>query len=327
MNTNIDVEGVVSRRQDEAKNEIIEYLTIFTKSFSEEVTISKVIVASDFEQTINNLWSGSKEYGLKYKAKRYSVKAVGKILHNIENNNISFIVIIDGKYIGNWQNNEKATRFEIFLHEFVHAFLMKKRFKRMGVDGFRNDYSTIEGTCFSLALSRDEYVVDSYMDILCKKFLTDINKEPLGLKRLNLERGINYLDTFMQLLNDMPNFVRTHIMEFKTHKKNISEFWNIQCSFVDELLTVFAHLAGSQDKEEDWENVSKTISNTEAYKTFLVGHLKNIYLEWINFFMDGYDEVKSLEVIRNEIKEIFHHCGLNFKNVDKGIYITVNSID
>jgi hypothetical protein len=43
--------------------------------------------------------------------------------------------------------------------------------------------------------------------------------------------------------------------------------------------------------------------------------------------MDGYDEVKSLEVIRNEIKEIFHHCGLNFKNVDKGIYITVNSID
>lgn len=327
MNTDINIEGVIAQKRDEAINEIREYLTILFNGFSAEVKISKVIVASDFERTINDLWSSLKDYGIEYEAKRYSVTAVGKILHNIENSDISFTVVIDGKHIGNWEDMARATRFELFMHEFMHAFIDHNRFKRMGIDGFTRDINTIEGVCFTLALSRDEYIVDSYVDMLCKKSLTDVNKEPVGLNRLNLERGINYFEIFMQLLNDMPEFVRTNIMEFKTYKKDIVGFWHIISSFVDELLTVFAHLTGSQGREEDWEKKGEEISNTEAYKKFLVGHLKNIYSEWMNYFSDGYDEVKSLEIIQNEIKEIFQNCGLTFSNKDEGIYITVDFID
>mgnify|MGYP001373218972 CR=1 FL=1 len=326
MNTDIDVAGVISPGQNEAKSEIEGYLSLFEKSFSPEViNIAKVIVAADFERAVDSLLTDLKKSGYKYAAGRRSVKAVGKTVHNIAGNDISFTVVIDGKYIGNWEDDEKAARFEIFYHEFIHAYLSKKRFINLGADGFRNDYRTIEGVCFSLALTRDEYIVDSYLDVMCKKSLTGADNEPLGLKKLNLGRGINYPDIFMQLLADMPDIIGKIISEYQAGKTSVGVMWNRLCAFVEEILTIFAHLAGSQDNEADWDTVKQRISDSEPYKKYLAGHIKKIYLEWIAYFGENYDEAKSLEIIQNEIMEIFHNCGLKFKNVAKGIFITIAS--
>ena len=324
MNAIIDLQGVIPSRREEAKKEIVEYLGIFSRSLSAEVRISHIIVTRDFEGAVNEFWPDGKETSLKYAARHHTGRAVGKTLNTIQNNEISHMVIMDGKYVGNWEDNEKATRFELFLHEFIHAYLNHNRFKTMGTDSFKNDFHTIEGVCFQLALTRDEYIADSYLDVLCKKILTGDNEKPLGLHELNLARGINYLDIFMQLLDDMPVIVSGNITSFKNHEKTINETWNILSSYVEELLTVFAHLAGSREKETDWHDVTGRIYASESYQKYLSGHLKVIYTEWINYFLNNYDEEKSLYIIREEIQGIFRNCGLNFKNVADGIHITVN---
>ena len=220
MDTKIDLTGVISSRQAAAKQEIAEYLSIFSRGLSTEVRISNIIVAADFEEAVNKVWSDGKEHGLKYAAIHTSGRAIGKTLNIISNSEISHCVIIDGNFIGNWEDTEKVTRFELFLHEFIHAFLNHNRFKTLGADSFKNDYLTIEGVCFQLALTRDEYVVDSYLDVLCKKFLTGNNNRPLGLHELNLARGIDYLDIFMQLMDNLPGVVRENTRAFKNHEKS-----------------------------------------------------------------------------------------------------------
>lgn len=324
MDTIISVEGAVPSRQAAAKREIREYLSLFRKSISpEEVDISQVMIAADFEDAVNRALPGLVAEKYNFTSQHRTGKAVGKTLPAIEGGDISFTVIIDGGVLGGWKDNEKATRFEILFHEFFHAFIYRKRFTVMGIDSFRNDYRTIEGVCFSLALTRDEYIVDSFLDVLCKKSLYDENNVPYGLNRLNLERGTDYLAIFSELVNGMPGFIDSHTTGFKTGQKSMSELWNGVCSYIEEILTVFAHLAASREKESDWDSVKKTVSGLEPYQQYLAGHLKKIYTEWVNYFLDGYDEAKSLAIIQNEIQEIFHKCGLSFKNVKDGIHITV----
>jgi hypothetical protein len=327
MNTNINLEGVTLSRQQAAEKEIAEYLDIFSRSLSTDILISKIIVAADFEGTVNQMWSAGKEHGLKYSAKHDTGRAIGKTLNAITNNEISHIVIMDGTYIGNWEDNEKATRFELFLHEFIHAYLNSNRFRTMGTDGLNNDFLTIEGVCFQLALTRDEYIVDSYLDVLCKKFLTGGDKQPLSLHRLNLARGIDYLDTYINILDKFPVTVKENTAAFKNHEKSMNDVWNILSSYIEELLTVFAHLAGSREKEADWDSIKKKMSGTEAHKKYLSGRIKAIYTEWVNYFLENYDEVKSLNIIRDEIQGIFQNCGLGFKNVADGIYMTITDTE
>ena len=127
----------------------------------------------------------------------------------------------------------------------------------------------------------------------------------------------------MKLINDMPEFLSSNISDFKNHRKSIEEMWRNICAYVEEIITIFAHLAGSRDGENDWDSITRMISNSEPYEKYLSGHLKKIYTEWINYFLNDYNEKESLRLIQNEIQEIFHNCGLNFQNVKDGIYITV----
>jgi hypothetical protein len=324
MDTVIELKGVAAPKRAEAENEIKEYLAILEKSFSApEINFSRIIVAHDFEETVNGLLPVLNKEGYNYEAKRHAVKAVGKTIRNMTENGLAFTVVTDGRYIGKWAGNEKPARFEVFFHEFIHAYLDQKRYKSMGAAGFKNDYRTIEGVCFGLALIRDEYIVDSYLDVLCRQWVAAGDGAPAGLNELNLKRGINYPDTFIRLVDGLPDFLKVNIAEFKAGNRGMGELWNGLANYIEEILTVFAHLAGSREKEDDWETVKQKISAPEPYKKYLAGRLKNIYREWINYFLDGYDEAKSLQICAGEIREIFHNCGLSFKNVKDGIFIEV----
>jgi len=248
-------------------------------------------------------------------------------LRTVNDTGISFNIVLDGGYLGGWEDDAKPARIEIIFHELFHAWLDQKRFSRMGPAGFKNDYLTIEGVCYGLALIRDEYLVDCYLDEVCRHFLTGEGKGPIGLKQLNLARGINYRDEYLKLMADMPGVIDGAVAQGKTGRKSIAEVWHTVHDYVEEILTTFAHLAAGQEKEPDWQDIQKTITETPAHQKYLAGHTRVIYTEWVNYFSETYDEAVSLEIIGKEIREIFHACGLRFKNVPDGIYITLDNTE
>jgi hypothetical protein len=318
MNTKIEVTGVIPARQDEAKQEIAGYLGAFHRTFSPDVPIMRVTVAEDFEKEVDKTVSGK----TRYSARRQATQAVGRTLYKPGKDSISFSVVMDGRFVRQWTGDEQATRFELFMHEFLHAYLSWNRYKNLGASKFEQDTRTIEGVCLSIALTRDEYIVDSYLDEMCKRVLTDSFNQPLGLHRLNLGRRMDFLAAFMMLLDGMPAIVDANVSAFRKKEKDMQEIWRTLSMYVEELLASFAHLAGSREKEPDWPEITRSIYASPAYERFLTGHLKAIYREWINYFLENYDEAACLETTAHAVREIFHNCGLRFKNVPEGIHIS-----
>jgi hypothetical protein len=324
MDTIINVKGVMPHRREEAQKEIGEYLALFKKSFaSDQMNITSITIAENFEQTINQLLPELVKDGYNYSSRHRSGKAIGKTVRTVNDSGISFNIVLDGGYIGKWEDNARPARIELIFHELFHAWLDKKRFNRIGAAGFKNDYLTIEGVCYGLALIRDEYLVDCYLDEVCQRFLIGDKNGSIGLKQLNLAREIDYRDEYLKLLADMPGVIDTVITGVKAGRKTIAEAWHDIHDYVEEVLTTFAHLAAGQEKEPDWKDIQKTITETPAHQKYLAGHTRVIYTEWLNYFSENYDEVKSLEIIGKEIREIFHACGFRFRNVADGIYISI----
>lgn len=325
--TEINVEGVVAERKEAAVEEVRWFLRVLDR-VSKKAKIERVIIAKDFDATINRLSSVHKAYGIEYKAQRRSVRAAAKVLVHIENDNISFSLVFDGNTFGNWEASAKGLRFEKFLHELSHIALYDTRFEKVGTERFYANENTAEGVCFSLALTtRDEYVVDRVVDKLCQEFLTDEHHQPVHLAKLHMAEGVDFRVVLAELMGKMPGFIRQNVRDFKLWRKTIEALWPEILQFLEELLTVFAHCAATYDGLKEWGQIFADISATEAYRAFLRGHLERIHEEWQKWFSEPhYDEAGSLDVIQNRIREIFRNCGLTLTNVSDGIYVSVDFI-
>lgn len=325
--TEIDMEGVIPEREEAAVQEIRWLLQVLSM-ISKKVRVERVVVAKDFDATINKLLSVHKAYGIEYKAQRRSVRAIAKTLRHIENEKISFSLLFDGEVFGSWEERAKAFRFEKFLHELVHTILDNARFERVGAKDFYADARTAEGVCLSLALvTRNEYIVDRIVDELCQKCLTDEDHQPVRLAKLHLAEGVDFRPTLSELMETMPSFIGQNVRDFKLWRMTIDTLWPRMCQFVEELLTVFAHCAATHDRQEEWRRTLADISGTEAYRSFLSGHLEGIHREWQKWFDEpDRDEAVSLEAMQNEIREILRRCGLTLTNVSEGTYVEVDFI-
>lgn len=325
--TEINVEGVTAGRREAAVEEIRWFLRVLGR-VSKKAKIERVVIAKDFDDTINRLSSVHKAHGIEYKAQRRSVRAAAKVLVHIENDVMSFSLVFDGKAFGSWKEGAKGLRFEKFLHELSHIVLYDARFERVGTANFYPNENTAEGVCLSLALiTRDEYTVDRVVDKLCREFLTDEHHQPVHLAKLHMAEGVDFRVVLAELMGEMPNFIRQNVRDFKLWRKTIEVLWPEILQYFEELLTVFAHCAATYDRLKEWGQILVDISATEAYKEFLSGHLERIHEEWQKWFSEPhYDEAGSLDVIQNQIREIFRNCGLTLTNVPDGIYVSVDFI-
>lgn len=327
----INVEGVIPEKQQAATEEIqwfLQLLSTPTKKSQLEVPVRRVIIAKNFNATVNEVSPFHKINGIEYKAQRRAVQAIAKTIEHIENDRISFSLIFDGEVLGSWEERAKAFRFEKFLHELVHIVVDSARFKKLGAKNFYADEKTAEGIGLSLALvTRNEYIVDRMVNELCQKFLKDDDNQPVPLARLYSAEGFDFRATLCELIGKMPEFIVQNVLDFKERRIAMDMFWPRICEFLDELLTVFAHCAATYDRQESWPQTLSEISQTHAYKSFLNGHLEAIHREWQRGFNESdYDEAQSVEAIAKEIRGIFHRCGLTLTNVSGGIYVSVDFV-
>jgi len=329
--TEINVEGVDPERQQAAVDEILwllQILSTVTRESLGDVMVRRVIIAKDFDATINALSPQWKTSEVKYKAQRHTVRAIGKIIEHVENDNISFSLVFDGEVFHSWDEQAKAFRFEKFLHELVHVVIDAGRFQKLGAGKYYPNEKTAEGICLSLALNAtNEYKVDRKVDELCKKFISDNEHQPVPLVKLYLAEGFDFRATLLELMGKMPEFIVRNVLDFKEWRIAIDELWPRICQFLDELLTVFAHCAAIYDQEEEWLQTLADVSQTEAYRSFLGGHIEAIHKEWQRLFNEPpADETENLQAIANEIRGIFHRCGLTLTNVPDGIYVSVDFV-
>lgn len=330
-NTEINVEGVDSERQQAAVDEIRWFLQILSTATRESrgtITVRRVVIAKDFDATINALSQQWKTSEVKYKAQRGTVRAIGKIIEHVENDNISFSLVFDGEVFHSWDEQAKAYRFEKFLHELFHIVIDATRFHKLGSGEYYPNEKTAEGICLSLALNAtNEYKVDRIVDELCQKFLSDDNHQPVPLSKLHLAEGFDLRVTLLELISKMHEFIVQNVLDFKESRTAIDELWSRICQFLDELLTVFAHCAAIYNQQGEWLQTLADISQIQAYKSFLVGHIEAINKEWQRLFNEPLvDETKNLEAIGSEIRGIFRRCGLTLTNVPGGIYVSVDFV-
>jgi len=329
--TEINVEGVDPERQQAAVDEIRWFLKILstaTRKSLGDVAVRRVIIAQDFDATINALSPQWKTSEVKYKAQRRTVRAIAKIIEHVENDNISFSLVFDGEVFHSWDEQAKAFRFEKFLHELVHVVIDARRFQRLGTGKYYPNEKIAEGICLSLALNAaNEYKVDRMVDELCTEFIADKEHQPVPLVKLYLAEGFDFRVTLLELMGKMPEFVAQNVLDFKEWRITIDELWPRICQFLDELLTVFAHCAAMYDQQEEWLQTLADISQTQAYRLFLGGHIELIHEEWQRLFDEPpADETENLQAIANEIRGIFHRCGLTLTNVPEGIYVSVDFV-
>ena len=327
--TDINVEGVDPETQGAAVDEIRWFLRILSTATSEslgKVTVRRVIIAKDFDATVNALSPQWKTSGVKYKAQRRTVRAIGKIVEHIENESISFSLVFDSEVFHSWDEQAKAFRFEKFLHELVHVVIDAGRFQRLGTAKYYPDEKTAEGICLSLALNAtNEYKVDRMVDKLCKEFLADNEHQPVPLVKLCLAEGFDFRVTLLELVRRMPELVVQNVLDFKEWRITIDELWPRIWQFLDELLTVFAHCAAMHDQQGEWLQTLADITKTQAYRLFLGGHIESIHKEWQRLFDEPpADETENLQAIANEIRGIFNGCGLTLTNIPDGIYVSVD---
>ncbi|MBA7671041.1 hypothetical protein ES703_79192 [subsurface metagenome] len=285
--TEINVKGVEPERQQAAVDEIRWFLKILSTATREsrgDVTLRRVVIAKDFNATISELSPQWETSEVKYKAQRRTVRTIGKIIEHVENDKISFSLVFDGEVFGKWDEQAKASRFEKFLHEMVHIVIDATRFQKLGTGNYYPNEKTAEGVCLSLALvATNEYRVDRIVEELCQKFLSDDNHQPVPLAKLYLAEGFDLRFTLLELMSKMPEFIVQNVLDFKEWRIAIDELWYRICQFLDELLTVFAHCAAMYDQQEEWLQTLADISQTQAYRSFLGGHIEAIHKEWQRF--------------------------------------------
>ena len=86
--TEINVEGVEPEKQQTAVDEIRWFLKILSTATKEArggITVRRVVIAKDFNASINELSPQLKTSKVKYKAQRHTVRAIGKIIEHVEN--------------------------------------------------------------------------------------------------------------------------------------------------------------------------------------------------------------------------------------------------
>ncbi|MBA7636099.1 hypothetical protein ES703_43714 [subsurface metagenome] len=268
------------------------------------------------------------KYGIEYKAQRRTVRTIGKTIEHIENERISFSLVFDGEVFGSWEERAKAFRFEKFLHELVHTVIDSARFERLGAQEFYPNEKTAEGVCLSLALvATNEYIVDRIVDELCQNSLVNDDHQPVPLAKIHSAQGVDFRITLSELMDKMPSFIIQNIQDFREWRMTMDTLWPRIYEFLEELLTVFAHYAAAYDRQEGWCQTLADISRTQAYRSFLSGHLETIHREWQRWFDEpDSNEASSAKAIGKEIRGIFQRCGLTLTNVSNGIYVSVDFV-
>ena len=282
--------------------------------------LDRVLVSSQFEEDVNHLLQERSEL-TGYSAVRKNVHAVGKTFWiRSDQGDLGFVVVIDANHLGTWGLNN-ARCLTTVLHELTHVLYEARHLKRLGEKEYTATGDTRERWLDQWAcVILDEFDVDRTVDAVIRKIATKEDGQHWSLWELEEAHGVDWSQSLFDALDRMPQFIDERVWQFHTWWMNINELAGEVIPFVNDLLVLVSHTAALYIETERWPKLMRRIKETEAGRRFLRDHLDSIVEE----FDDKQTPfTMALERVYKAVERIFGNCGLGFKTVDNGVYISV----
>ena len=319
----IEVPGVPSELQSRMKDDIkvlLKVIAAVADAWGTKFLLNSIRVTNCLEDDVNQLLS-KRSGSVGYVAARNNVHVIGKTLWvRSEQGDIRFTVVIDAKQIGAWGIKEPLCLTTI-LHELVHVLYEERHLNRLGEEEYTADLDTKERWLNNWAtLLLDEFDVDRQVDKIVGMLAGKDDGQPWSLRELDEVQGIDWVQGLLDSLNQTPRYVDEQIYRFQTGQIGIDDLATTVITQVKDLFRLLSHTASRYMETELWPDIMQQIKATDASQRFFREYLGNI-LDRLDDEQASFAE--SVQVVAHAVAEIFHNCGLGFKTVPEGVYISV----
>ena len=316
----IDVQGVVSKKQHIAKKELQQRFKEFG-SILERVPI-KVVVTPNFDQAVDSILKEKLKVKLQYSSKRNQVVAIAKTIPYPINNSIGFILVFNSATFGNWEEGQYLDRFIHFNHEITHIIDDLKLFRFLGAGLFFSEPRKTNEIMFNLAH-------DIWMDYNAERFSIEILEKVVkshnskAIITYGLHEG--YVKSFVELLITLPKLLTEEIDDFRNRRTTIDDLWGKAYLKLRELLIVASFVTAHSDalnkKNEQIEEMKKNEQYSLFFQRWKSIH-KKLQLLYDSKSKDKFDDV-TLTKIAAELLSLFKIYGFILSDVKNGVYVKV----
>ena len=258
-----------------------------------------------------------------YAATRDSVCAIGKILPTqSRHGGIGYVVLIDANIVVPWSISNPWCLTTV-LHELFHVVFKGHPLMRLGNAEDSDFGDTRESLLNSVARSLlIENYVNCAVDAAVHEIATKDNGEPVSLLELEKAKGSDWVEGLLLALDRMPQFIDEKILQFQIGQISIDDIDTKVIPYVKDILILLTHTASIYTGTEHWPRIHEQIKNNEATRRFLEESLEDILSQ---FSVDRLQFEASVKVVAEAVEGIYRNCGLTFKNVPKGLWISVDS--
>lgn len=324
MKGEIDVEGVIPERREEAASELQNMLHNFLDQAKGKIN-ARIIVARDFAQTVESFRQNSLKGEFPYDPKRSETISCAKTMPYVQNGELKFAIVMDGKILGNWKEEQKYTRMVKLIHEFIHVIDNKALYDRLGAEAFFKEPNTVEEWMISLAH-------DVWMEYHAERFVYQTFEE--FVRKSWQEASINYgpiygyVDSFFNILSKLPSFLQTIIDDFIKCKLNMDEFFPSVYFRIREMLVLAAYTSALTEVLPDFVKRMQPIRQTKEYQFFLADLWTDIHEELKQLYLEnGTKEDIQMRRIADYLRCLFSRCGCDMNNTSQGMFVRVNQIN
>ena len=281
-----------------------------------------VRVTDSFQEDINRLFNERSGHA-GYVATRKSAQAIGKTLWiRSQRGDLGFAVLLDSNQIGQWGlNNPKC--LTTVLHELFHVLQDEHHIQRLGEEEFTAEADSRERWLNNWAtMLLDEFDVDRQVDNLVCELATKDDGQPWCLRELGEDQGVDWVQGLLDGFHQIPSSIEEKVWQFQIGQMEIDDLAIAVTSQIKDILRLLSHTASRYMGTEAWPNIVEQIKDTEAAQRFFKEHLDTI-LGQLDDTKSPFKE--SAQIVAKAVEEIFYNCGLSFKTVPEGVYISVNA--
>ena len=319
----IEVPGLATELQPIAKQDIrklIEPIKAIALKRGLPFLLGKIRITDCFEDDVNDVLE--KQFGVAaYSAKKTHVQAIGKTLWiRSSQGQITFTVLIDANQLGTW-NLSNSRCITTVIHELGHILYEAQHIERLGVEQYTADTISKEAMFDGIATTiLDEFDVNRLVDLFVRSYCKKDDGQPCSLYELKEMQNEDWPTTLINSLEKMPLTITTTVQQYRYGHIDIEALDKDICPYLTELLTQLSYTASIYMETEQWPSIVECIKKTKAYKRFLREHLGTVLGE-LEHRQEQFSD--SIRTISFAVEDIFSYCGLRFKNVPQGLYISV----
>ena len=158
------------------------------------------------------------------------------------------------------------------------------------------------------------------MDVIVSGLATKDDGQPWSLRELDEAQGLDWVHGLLDSLSRLPKFIDEDVWKFQTWEMGIDDLSMSVIPYIKDVLRLLSHTAARYMGTDRWPDIVERIKETDASQRFLRDHLDII----LAHFDDAQLPLEeSIRIVGQAVEGIFHNCGLGFRTVPEGVYISV----